>query len=355
MNVYIYGAGSIGNHLAHGCRNKSWEVWMADPDPEALRRTREDIYPSRYGSWDESIRLCMPDELQGAADLVVIGTPPDLHMDIALEVLRKAAPRAMLIEKPLCTPDLKGLAQLVQASKAAGTQVLTGYNHTCARNTKVAEDILKTGVLGSPVSLNVRWLEHWGGIFGAHPWLSGPQDSYLGDYRRGGGACGEHSHGINIFLHFAEVLGLGPVESVSSMMDVVDEDSCCHDRVFHASLKTRSGLVGTVSQDVVTQPAVKTIRMQGERGFMEWYAGYDSQHDAVIWGENGKEPQTELIPKTRPKDFEGELDEVERLLRSGASSSPISLEQGIHTMKVIAASYRSHQEGRVMNLSEITI
>ncbi len=30
----------------------------------------------------------------------------------------------------------------------------------------------------------------------AHPWLAGPQDSYLGFWRRGGGASGEHSHAI---------------------------------------------------------------------------------------------------------------------------------------------------------------
>ena len=56
-NVKIYGAGSIGNHLAHGCRSKGWDVLMCDLDQQALERTRDDIYPSRYGQWDPQIRL----------------------------------------------------------------------------------------------------------------------------------------------------------------------------------------------------------------------------------------------------------------------------------------------------------
>jgi len=56
-SVLIFGAGSIGNHLAHACRNKDWEVAIYDADPQALERTRETIYPQRYGKWDNNICL----------------------------------------------------------------------------------------------------------------------------------------------------------------------------------------------------------------------------------------------------------------------------------------------------------
>ena len=55
--VKIVGAGSIGNHLSHACRQQGHDVTLCDRDPEALRRTREEIYPARYGSWDAEIRL----------------------------------------------------------------------------------------------------------------------------------------------------------------------------------------------------------------------------------------------------------------------------------------------------------
>ena len=57
MNVKIFGAGSIGNHLAHASRKIGWDVSICDLDPEALKRTRNEIYPGRYGEWDDNISL----------------------------------------------------------------------------------------------------------------------------------------------------------------------------------------------------------------------------------------------------------------------------------------------------------
>ena len=38
--VKIYGAGSIGNHLAYACRSKGWDVTLCDIDTEH----REDVF-----------------------------------------------------------------------------------------------------------------------------------------------------------------------------------------------------------------------------------------------------------------------------------------------------------------------
>ena len=57
MKVKILGAGSIGNHLANASINLGWEVDVCDIDPQALLRTKNEIYPSRYKKWDNRIRL----------------------------------------------------------------------------------------------------------------------------------------------------------------------------------------------------------------------------------------------------------------------------------------------------------
>jgi hypothetical protein len=49
------------------------------------------------------------------------------------------------------------------------------------------------------------------------------------------------------------------------------------------------------------------------------------------------------FPKTRPDDFKGEIDHIERLL-AGADrpvDSPMHLHRGLETMLVIAAAHRS--------------
>lgn len=348
--VNIHGAGSIGNHLAYACRNKNWQVTMADPDPAALERTRNEIYPARYGQWDESIELMSLENMDNTADLVIIGTPPDLHMKIAAEVLQAHPPRVMLIEKPLCTPDLGGYEEVASLAKQTGTIVLTGYNHVMAENTRKAEQILASHDFGPPQTIMVRWLEHWGGIFGAHPWLSGPSDSYLGFSARGGGACGEHSHGINLFQHFARFSGQGNVNKVSCMMSDVEEGAARYDRISSLNLQTESGMTGLVVQDVLTAPAVKTLRIQFEKGYLEWYASYDAGHDAVLWQCEGRQAETCLIPRKRPDDFAGEIDEVERIFEGNGTGAFISLEAGYQTMRVIAAAYASHRSGETVEL-----
>ena len=85
-SVKIYGAGSIGNHLSNACRKKGWSVHVCDKDPEALIRMKNDIYPSRYGHWDENIKLSLNSEIDMDSyfDIVIIGTPPESHIPIAL-------------------------------------------------------------------------------------------------------------------------------------------------------------------------------------------------------------------------------------------------------------------------------
>ena len=249
--VKIIGAGSIGNHLAHAARSKGWAVTLTDMDQTALQRTRDNIYPSRYGKWDEEIVLKdSAAAMAEPADIVFIGTPPDTHIKLANVVLDSTRPRALMIEKPLCGPDLQGCQPLWERARRDGVFIGVGYNHVLGRNTVLAEQALAQGV-GTISTISARTREHWGGIFKAHPWLLGPASSYLGFYRRGGGATGEHSHAINLWQHFAHVIGAGKVADVSATLDIVRDGVAEYDRICLLALRTTEGLTGDVIQDVV--------------------------------------------------------------------------------------------------------
>lgn len=349
IKVKIYGAGSIGNHLAYACRTKNWDVLICDIAAEALERTKNDIYPSRYGKWDDQIQLTTADSApDDKFDLVIIGTPPDTHIKLALDILKRNPPRVMLIEKPLARPDLNQCQKLLDIAVATETSVLVGYNHALTQNTVLARKILQDVAIGNPLAINVRWLEHWGGIFTAHPWLNGPQDSYLGFYERGGGAGGEHSHAINIWQHFAHLLGKGRITEVSAMLNMVDTGSVKYDSVFELNVRTEHGLIGSIIQDVITKPSVKMLRIQGDKGFLEWYVNYDKTHDAVFYGDG--QPNETFISKTRPDDFRPEIEHVSDILKGVDIDSPISLERGLDTMMVIAAAYLSNQKRRMVKI-----
>jgi Predicted dehydrogenases and related proteins len=326
---------------------------MTDIDPAALQRTREDIYPSRYGGWDPDIRLrgmgALPKE---HFDVVIIGTPPDTHVRLATQVLENSSPQVLLIEKPLCNPPLVGVQKIVDLQKATGSFVAVGYNHTMTENSRRAAQILQQNLIGDPITISARFREHWGGIFGAHPWLNGPRDSYLGFFERGGGASGEHSHAINIWQHFARLVGAGRIVEVSAAMDIVDDGVVKYDRICLINVKTEVGLVGNIVQDVVTEPAQKAARIQGTKGFLEWFVNFKSGHDAVHYRDGKGEVREELIKKTRPDDFKGEVDHIEQILNGGdRAGSPISIERGLDTMLVIAAAHISYRHKRSVRIN----
>lgn len=351
MKVKILGAGSIGNHLANASRALGWTVHVCDIDEEALKRTRTQIYPSRYGQWDDAIQLFPSRSApKGGYDLIAIGTPPDSHVPLALQAVDER-PRAVLVEKPFCTPDLAGAQELLNRAKAANVPVFVGYDHVVGKASEKFAKVISNGGLAPIDTLDVEFREYWGGIFAAHPWLSGPEDSYLGYWRRGGGALGEHSHAVNLWQHFAHQLGAGRVVEVQAMMDFVNDGRVDYDKLCLMNLRTDKGLTGRVVQDVVTSPPRKWARAQGARGYVEWQCGYQPGVDAVFSG-NGQSaaPTAHQFPKTRPDDFIQELRHVESAIDNDPASSSLSIERGLDTMLTIAAAHKSARERRTVSI-----
>jgi predicted dehydrogenase len=348
--IKIYGAGSIGNHLAHASRRMGWEVTVCDVSPAALDRMRQQIYPSRYGRWDDGIRLFLNrDAPAGGFDHIFIGTPPESHLPLALLALQEK-PTTVIVEKPVCPPSLAHAQELWDAAQGGPTRVYVGYDHVVGKATEKSEELIAGGELGEVQTLDVEFREHWGGIFAAHPWLDGPADSYLGFWEKGGGASGEHSHAINLWQHFAHVVGGGRVVEVDARLRYVTEGAAYYDDLCLLNLLTEHRLVGRVVQDVVTTPHRKRARIQGTHGAIEWICNYNPDGDAIRLLRPGKPEEVLPLPKKRPDDFLRELEHIEADLRTAGTASGIRLERGLDTMLVVAAAHRSEQQGRRIRL-----
>lgn len=346
FKIKVLGAGSIGNHLSHAARSLGWSVDLCDIDPAALQRTKTQIYPTRYGKWDEGIRTFENAQApKGGYDLIFIGTPPHVHISLALEALDEK-PRALLIEKPVCGPDLEGAKLLMDRAQREGVAAFVGYDHVIGKASRLAAELSMSDGMGPVTTLDVEFREHWGGIFSAHPWLAGPWESYLGFWQRGGGASGEHSHAANLWQHFSHVVGGGRVTEVQATLDMVKDERVDYDRLCIMNLRTEHGLVGRCVQDVVTQPPRKWARIQRTNGFVEWQCGREPGVDSVSAVLPGRVSVEKRVTKTRPDDFIEELRHIEAAMASGADQSPIALSRGMDTMLVVAAAHLSHQSGR---------
>lgn len=351
LRVKIFGAGSIGNHLAHASRQMGWDVTVCDVSGEALERMRDQIYPSRYGAWDPQIRLLSNEDApRGQADLIMIGTPPESHLPLARQALHER-PRGILIEKPLCTTSLD-LAQTVYESACRSeTAVFVGYDHVVGKATRAMEAYLDQQLVGDVRYVDVEFREHWEGIFRAHPWLDGPADTYLGYWRRGGGASGEHSHALNLWQHLAHVLGKGRVRQVDAQVTYETHAQGSYDSQCFFQLRTEGGLVGRVVQDVVTRPPTKRVRVQGTEGCLELAIGFEPNCDALLLHRANGRVSVQKFPKTRPDDFLQELAHIHARLEGRCSGSPLSLDRGLDTMLVVAAAHRAELEHRRMGIS----
>jgi len=345
MKVKIYGAGSIGNHLAQASRRMGWSVDICDIDPKALERTKNDIYPSRYGEWDDNIGLYNCNDMPiGIYDFVIIGTPPDSHMSLARAAVKEGA-KIILVEKPLCAPDLNGAQELLNEAKEKNCTVFIGYDHAISKSALHMAKALGDKIVGNPLTIDVEFREHWGGIFAAHPWLDGPSDTYLGFWKKGGGACGEHSHAINLWQMFSHSAECGRIVEVNANMEYVKNDKVSYDSICLMQVKTESGLIGRIVQDVITQPTRKYARVQGDNGFVEWYCGNKPGIDTIISGKNNKDLKVKEISKTRPDDFYQEMLHIESIINSDKkeNTSEISLTKGLETMMVISAAHMSEK------------
>ncbi len=361
--VKVIGAGSIGNHHAQAARRMGWSVDVVDSDPKALQRMKEDIYPKRYGAWDDSIGLYQTGgEPKQGYDVICIGTPPDVRMKIALSALEER-PKALLLEKPLCGPyheQMEALREFHSAYRGQiATKAVVGYDHAIARSTQYVSEILKRGLLGAVQAIDVQFREHWRGIFSAHPWLAGPGDTYLGYTARGGGASGEHSHALHLWQFFARRAGFGVPHSVSGLYKAVDEIErdapfrhSAYDTIALFSILTDIGNVGYVAQDVVTHPSRKWARIQGTDGFVEWICnGASVGGDLVRMGLKDDPVLESVFPKTRPDDFHQEMLHINDIMNNEASAddSPLSLDSGILVMQMLSA-VATHQYGTMQTI-----
>jgi predicted dehydrogenase len=336
----IIGAGSIGNHLTHACRSRNWDVTLCDIDEEALNRSKNLIYPQRYGIWDESIRLNVLTNHDGQEyDAVFIGTPPDSHIQIAIQQIELEVAKTVVIEKPLCPPNMAGLRDLLEISKQTNTRVLVAYNHRLTRATQFARKLFEENDFGKVLSIRALTRESWDGIMRAHPWLNSPQDSYLSSIEHGGGALLEHSHALNLFQYFSFLTGAGNVESVSAVQDLVTLENRTYDQISQLSLRTSSGCLGLVEQDVVSMPSMKSIRVDAVKATIE--VSMSAAHDTVSFYPKNGESKIFEIPKTRPDDFLPEIEHIEEIISNPERDSPLDIKFAVDTMRVIVAAMAS--------------
>jgi predicted dehydrogenase len=338
--VKIVGAGSAGNHLANACRGMGFDVVVCDIDEKALARMPKEIYPNRYGRWDPAIQLFPNDKApKGGFDYIFVATPPEFQMGLAMEALEEN-PKAILVEKTPCPPHMELAHELLEAAKAKGIRAYAGYDHVVWSSQEKAEELVMGKAIGDVLTIDVEFRESWKPTLDAHPWWAGPADAWLGHWERGGGASGEHSSALNLWQHWAHVLGKGRVSEVEAFVTYVKDGKAYYDSSVSINLRTEKGFAGRVMQDVVTRPAKKFANIQGTEGRIEWVANHSASGDMVYIYRPGMPEKLTPVHKKRPEDFIAEVRHVWSTMKDNKPSA-IDLQRGLDTALVMAAAHES--------------
>ena len=331
-NVFIYGAGSIGNHYAFASRSLGLNVSVCDLNSDALKRMMSDIYPTRYGSWDESIVLKnnFSEITFNNEDIVLIGTPPESRLSILKEVLKNGC-KHVLLEKPFGIPD-DDIERVLKEYE--GVSFYSGYNHVVSLSFQsFLKDIQLYGMDGLK-NIKVKWCEPWDGIMGAHFWLDSIFDTYLGYSSRGGGAMSAHSHGLNLGLF---LLNHFDVFKQLLTVDFIKDETSNYDQVFELTAEGKSGVILDVRQDTIAKETIKSVSLEFYNGEAKIIFG--SESDEYLISSGTKSIQSSHA-KTRPDDFITQLQEI----MTNKDIIKESFQAGILTHRLISDSWQSFHQ-----------
>ena len=341
MKGRVFGAGSIGNHLTYALRQHDYDVEVIDIDDKALIRMEKEIYPSRYGVWDENIKL-LKQPTNDYVDIEIIGTPPDTHTNLLVKRIENSKSKLWLVEKPFTYPSLKHIKKIEEILRNHNSSIFVGYNHSVSKAfIELLKDLKKDQV---PKNIYCSWLEHWGGIFKAHPWLSGPEESYLGYQKRGGGALMEHSHGLHLLVLLFDFYSL-KIKDIKSTI-LMDKLKNYDKKTYLQFTFENSENASFYSTDVISIETNKSISIETDDFNYKVIFGSDNGRSDTYVKKSKFDQISKKFAKTRPDDFMPEISMLNDFLKYKNKSDFIknlSLDYGLKAASICARVFENNK------------
>lgn len=310
--------------------------WVAvcDTDPGARQRAGETLDVPTFEDYQTLMDECRP-------DVVVLATPSGLHPGQAVHAAERGV--HTVTEKPMATRWSDG-QRMVRAAEDAGTHLFVVKQQRYSpvvRALKRAVDQHRFGRIYA-AHLNVLWTR--------------PQHYYdlaawRGTWELDGGVL------MNQAIHYIDLLQwlLGPVESVQAFTATLARTIEVEDTAA-MSLRWRCGALGSATVTMLTSPSnyEAAITIIGERGLVR--LGGVACNELATWRFDSAHPDDDDLPMPTPdtecvygSGHAPFYQNVAATLR-GESSADVDGHEGLKSLEVVIAAYRSAQEGRRISL-----
>ncbi|KAH8174138.1 oxidoreductase family, NAD-binding rossmann fold domain-containing protein [Sarocladium implicatum] len=155
VKTVIVGGGNIAKlHAGYLRASDSCEL-VAVVDPfDSGRQLAESLSTAHYTSIDELLAAYpSPDS---KPELYYVCTPSALHVPIAIDIITKASPKAILVEKPLSTETDSG-TKLISLAREKGCKLHVGHHRRFHPRVVAAKDVVQSGKLGELTAVTSLW------------------------------------------------------------------------------------------------------------------------------------------------------------------------------------------------------
>ena len=328
MRILVVGLGSMGRRRLR-CLTHIGGHDLAGLEPSAARAEEVGAVFSipTFGTIEQAA--------EWRPDALVISTPPDLHLPIALQAAQRGW--HFFTEASVVPENTRELQALAEQRGVVAAPSCTMRFHPAVRTLRRRID---AGAIGRVLAITHhvgQYLPDW------HPWED-YRDYYVS--RRETGAAREIvPFELNWMTHL-----FGPVTAIAGNQSKLSSLEVDIDDLYSQLVQFESGVQGTLVVEVISRPAIRMARLVGEEGTLAWdwsarcvrewsaVAGEWKTHDdpAPIEGPGGDWVSENM--------YIAEMEGYLAAIAGDRAAYPFSLEEDRHLLEALAAAERSWME-----------
>ncbi|WP_135854406.1 Gfo/Idh/MocA family protein [Halorussus salinus] len=349
VRVGFVGLGNIGHYHADRLVDLDGVdiVGGVDINPDARARFAEKYGVESYESYE--------DLYSAAVDAVVVTTPNKFHEEYAVAALRSGLD--VLLEKPLAH-SLESAERIAEAANNAEGFCMVGFHNRFRNPVEVVKAYQEEGRFGRTRHVEANFIRRRG-IPGRGSWFTNSEIA-------GGGALIDIGvHAIDLSLHFHD---FPTVEEVSGTIrsQFGSRDDYAYLEMWGEDAQSGEFSVDDSVSAFIRCEGGKTIALEvawaANRSPNEEYivrgteagATFDKGDDSLTLHETGRQGTDHFSDseiQTRHEDaHKAEQRIFFEAVRDGVAPTMNTVEQALEVQRVIDAIYRSHEEGRAIQL-----
>jgi predicted dehydrogenase len=312
LSVRVAGCGSIGRRHARVLRSlEVQDIRVCDPDSRQRKALVGEGPVSREYTDFESA-------LQDDPDTVLICTPPELHIPMAIQALNSGA--HVLSEKPL-SDSLDRVEELDTIIERTGKVFAVAFCFRHHEGLKLAKQYLKENRIGRLVSLRLRMGEH----------LPEVRPDYKNLFTLTRGGAFDLTHEIDLASWFADQ----PFSKVHTLHGACSDLGFTAPDLVELIIRFGERCIASVHLDLFSLPRTRVTELMGTTGTINIeFARWDRCTLSVYEQSSGQWKQEDLVTE-RDEMFRREDREF---LQAVASGTPVScpLSEAVKSQKIIS-------------------